>query len=91
VDYPSPAFDAGLHVGDLIISVNGVAIEQIGRQELGQLLSPKKSLEIALGVSRLGKKMTFRVTPVTYRAALASIGRKLTKFGPAPQHCPESP
>jgi C-terminal processing protease CtpA/Prc len=90
VEYPSPAFDAGLHVGDLVLAINGMSIEEVDRQELGKLLAPNHPSEIALEVSRIGKKMTFRLTPVTYRTALAKIGRKPTELGPAPQHCLES-
>jgi len=84
VHYPSPAFEAGLHVGDLVLTVNGLPIAQIERQNLNKLLTPTDTTQIVLEVSRLQKKMSFALTPVTYRAALASIGRKPTKFGTTP-------
>ncbi len=90
VEYPSPALDAGLHPGDLLLAINGTLMKEIDRQELAKLLAPSDPSEITLKVSRIGKLMTFRITPVTYRTALAKIGRKPTKLGPAPQHCPES-
>jgi C-terminal processing protease CtpA/Prc len=90
IDYPSPAFDAGLHVGDLLRAINGIRIKRLDRQELSQLLTPTTSTRIVLEVSRLKRKMTFSLTPVTYRTALASIGRKLTKLGVAPQQCPDN-
>ncbi len=90
VEFPSPAFDAGLHPGDLLIAINGISLKEIERQELGKLLSPNDPSEITLEVSRVGKKMKFRITPVTYRTVLAKIGRKPTKLGAAPQQCPES-
>ncbi len=90
VDYPSPAFDAGLHSGDLILGVNGESIEQITRDRQSILLQPTAPSPMTLRVSRLGKQLEFRLTPVTYREAEAKIGRKITKNGPAPEHCPES-
>jgi C-terminal processing protease CtpA/Prc len=90
VDYPSPAFDAGLHVGDRILAVNAVPVEQINRQQLGEMLQPKGGSELRLEVSRLGKKQSFQIKPVTYAQAEAKIGRKITKKGPVPEHCPES-
>jgi len=90
VDYPSPAFDAGLHVGDRILAVNAVPVEQINRQQLGEMLQPKGDSELRLEVSRLGKKQSFQIKPVTYAQAEAKIGRKITKKGPVPEHCPES-
>jgi C-terminal processing protease CtpA/Prc len=89
VEYPSPAFDAGLHVGDLLLAVNGLPIAQIDRQNLSKLLTPSGPAKVVLEVSRLNNKMSFTLTPVTYRAALASIGRKPTKFGATPQSCPD--
>jgi C-terminal processing protease CtpA/Prc len=89
VQYPSPAFDAGLHVGDLLLTVNGLPIAQIDRKDLSKLLTPSGPAKVVLEVSRLNKKMSFTLTPVTYRAALASIGRKPTKFGTTPQNCPD--
>ena len=90
VNYPSPAFDAGLHVGDRILAVNAVPIEQTTRQQLAEILQPKGDSELKLEVSRLGKNMTFQIKPVTYAEAQAKIGRKITEKGPVPEHCPAS-
>jgi S1-C subfamily serine protease len=89
VEYPSPAFDAGLHVGDLLLAVNGLPIAQIDRQDLSKLLTPSGAAKVVLEVSRLNKKKSFTLTPVTYRAALAIIGRKPTRFGTTPKSCPD--
>ncbi len=89
IDYPSPAFDLGLHVGDRILAVNAVPIEQITRQQLGEMLQPKGDSELRLEVLRLGKKLVFQIKPVTYGRAEAKIGRKITKKGLVPEHCPE--
>lgn len=90
IDYPSPAFDAGLHIGDRILAVNAVAIEQITGQQLVEMLQPRGDSELRLEVSRLDKKLEFQIKPGTYGEVEAKIGRKITKKGPAPQHCPES-
>lgn len=90
IDYPSPAFDAGLHIGDRLFSLNAVPIEQITRQRLGEMLQPKADSELKLEVSRLGKKLAFQIKPVTYAEAEAKIGRKITEKGPVPEHCPAS-
>ena len=90
VQNPSPAFDAGLYVGDRLLAVNGISVGQIDRQNLSKLLSPADATKIVLEITRLQKTMSFTLTPVTYRAALSSIGRKPTKFGAAPQSCPDA-
>jgi len=88
VQYPSPAFDQGMHPGDPILAVNGTPIEALSSEQIGRKLLPAGPLETTVVVSRLGRTITFRLMPVTYGRALASIGRKLGKFGPTPQHCP---
>lgn len=85
VKYPSPAFDAGLHLGDEILAVNGEPIAS--REQLASVLFPVRASELDLEISRLGRKLTFRVKPLTYEATLAKIGRKLTSSGPAPLGC----
>jgi C-terminal processing protease CtpA/Prc len=89
VDYPSPAFDAGLHVGDRLLKVSDVPIEQITPQQIRDLLEPKGPTELSLEISRVGKKLELHIKPLTYAEAQGKIGRKITKKGPAPQHCPE--
>jgi len=90
VSWPSPAFDAGLHVGDSILAINGKSISAISREELGKLLVPEGPSSVRLEISRLGKKKTLTVNPVTHRNAEGSIGRKPTKFRFVPQGCPAS-
>jgi S1-C subfamily serine protease len=90
VDWPSPAFDAGLHVGDSILAVNGKPISEISREELGKLLVPAGASMMSIDVSRLGRKKTFTINPVTHRTAEAGIGRKSTKSGFVPEGCPAS-
>lgn len=88
LDYPSPAFAAGLHLGDLLLRIDGVPIGKIGRLHLNKILLPSQASGMTLEASRLGRKLNFRLKPITYEEALASIGRKMTKLGPTPQHCP---
>jgi S1-C subfamily serine protease len=90
VDWPSPAFDAGLHVGDPILAVNGKAMSEISREELGKLLVPAGASIMSIDVSRLGRKKTFTINAVTHRTAEAGIGRKSTKSGFVPEGCPAS-
>ncbi len=90
VSWPSPAFGAGLHVGDSILAINGKPISAISREELGKLLVPQGSAALTLEVSRLGKKKTLTVKPATYRNTEESIGRKPAKSGFVPQGCPAS-
>lgn len=90
VQYPSPAFKAGIHVGDMLLAINGSPLNRIDAPDLSRLLTPSSAARIVLGISRLKKKANITVTPVTYRSALASIGRKPTKFGTAPESCPNS-
>jgi S1-C subfamily serine protease len=90
VSWPSPAFDAGLHVGDSILGINGKPISKISREELSKLLIPERASPLALEISRLGRKKTFTLNPVTYRKAEESIGRKPAQSRFVPQGCPES-
>jgi predicted metalloprotease with PDZ domain len=90
VSWPSPGFDAGLHVGDSILAVNGKPISAISREELEKLLIPEGTSPLTFEIFRLGEKRIFTVKPVTQRKAEGSIGRKLTKSRFVPQACPAS-
>ncbi len=89
VTYPSPAFDAGLLVGDLILAVNGEPIEHITREHLSDLVNPDSPSSLALEISRLGRTIHSLLTPVTEAQAQAGIGRKMTANGPASPRCTE--
>jgi C-terminal processing protease CtpA/Prc len=91
VDYPSPAFKEGLHVGDLILAANGRPVEQIARTEWPDLLNPAASSRLALEISRLDRKLALLVPALTEAEAQAEIGRSMTKDGPASPHCGEPP
>jgi S1-C subfamily serine protease len=90
VQYPSPAFEAGLHVGDVLLAVNTSPVTRIDPRELSRLLTPSSAENVTLEISRLNKKISVTLTPGTFGAALASIGRKATKLGTAPRSCPSS-
>jgi C-terminal processing protease CtpA/Prc len=89
IRYPSPAFDAGLLLGDRVLKINSVPIEQITPPQLREMLQPKGASVLMLEISRLGKTIQFQIKPATYAEDEAKIGRKITKKGPAPDHCPE--
>jgi C-terminal processing protease CtpA/Prc len=87
VDWPSPAFDVGLRVGDSILSVGGKPIAEISRDDMTRVLTPKSAAPITIEMSRLGKAKVIHMTPATYRTILASMGRKWTSDGPMPEGC----
>jgi len=89
VSYPSPAFSAGVHPGDLIISVQNLSLAKLTREQLAEALAPSDSKPLSLVLLRSRKRFAVRLTPVTYGEALNGIGRKLTRFGAAPLHCPD--
>lgn len=89
LDYPSPAFDAGLLIGDRVLEVNDVPVEQITLEQIRELLKPQVRSELRLIVSRLRKKLAVTVKPATFAEVQARIGRKISKGKPVPVHCPE--
>jgi membrane-associated protease RseP (regulator of RpoE activity) len=88
--FPSPAFNARVYPGDLIVSIQGTSVAKLSRIQLIAALAPADSKPLSVTLTRLGKRLTIRLIPVRYKDALAGIGRKLGKFGPSPQHCPDS-
>jgi C-terminal processing protease CtpA/Prc len=86
-DPPCPAFAAHLHPGSEIVAINSKFVSDMSRDELAKQLSPTGAKPISLTLQRNGKRQTLRITPILYRDALGSMGRKLTKFGPAPMNC----
>lgn len=88
VAYPSPAFAAGLQVGDKILSLNDEPVSKLTRRKVERILSPIGTSTVNLIVVRAGKQLHFRINPATYGATLDKIGWKPTKTRPAPKHCP---
>ncbi|HXJ95204.1 MAG TPA: hypothetical protein VMT20_20370 [Terriglobia bacterium] len=74
-------------MGDLIQSLNGTPMADIDRAQFQGILSPRQPSPVTIQVARLGKTLSFKLTPVTYAAAQASIGRVMTKSGPPPGDC----
>jgi hypothetical protein len=64
-------------------------MEQITRQQLGEMLQTKAGAELRLEILRLGKKLEFQIKPATYAEVQAKIGRKIIKNTAVPAHCPE--
>lgn len=89
VRFPSPAFAARLHPGSEIIALNDKAMDSTAREQVARMLSPSDATPMSLKIVRKGKQQRVRLVPVRYKDALAGIGRKLTKFGPAPLSCPD--
>ena len=89
VFFPSPAFNARVYPGDLIVTIQGTPLAKLGRGQLINAFAPDDSKPLSLVLLRSGRQLTIRIVPVRYGAALGSIGQKLTKFGPAPFQCPD--
>ncbi|QCX54173.1 S41 family peptidase [Elizabethkingia sp. JS20170427COW] len=62
----SPAFLKGVDIqpGDVLISVNGVKVEE-GKNREAYFTTPKKLEELALEFNRKGKKITTKVHPIS--------------------------
>jgi hypothetical protein len=88
--FPSPAFNARVYPGDLIVGIQGTSVAKLSRIQLTAALAPADSKPLSVLLRRSGKRLTIRLVPVRYKDALAGIGQKLDKFGPSPQHCPDS-
>ena len=92
VEYPSPAFDAGLLVGDLLLQVNHVPVGQLKRAELQAFLAPSRVEKTTFDMLRGSKKLSFEISPMRRAILMGTIGRKpssLVRFGFVPEHCPE--
>lgn len=57
----SPAEDAGLQAGDIVVSVDGVALEGKTLSQWGDLIRGKAGTEVVLVVERDGMRLTFTV------------------------------
>jgi S1-C subfamily serine protease len=89
VSFPSPAFKAHIHPGDLILAIKGSPLAKLDLQHLIETLPPADAKPLSLLLMRSGRRMRVQLVPMKYGDALRTIGRKLTRFGPALLHCPE--
>jgi regulator of sigma E protease len=62
VEAGSPAASAGLHVGDLVVSLDGVPLSTWDEFEMAVV--PKAGRELSLVANRNGQRVSVRVTPV---------------------------
>jgi len=81
----SPAFRAGLKAGDLILSVNGEAVQQF--YDLIRLISPHPKEKVEIVVDRDGREMSFELVPDDQggegKIGIAMIfPQKIERFGP---------
>jgi S1-C subfamily serine protease len=88
VSYPSPAFDAGLELGDELVAVNGRPIGELTEAQLSDLLAPSGLTVVNLDLVRLHKRLTFEIKPELWSRAAARIGRTPTDHGAVPKNCP---
>ncbi|MBQ6948256.1 MAG: S41 family peptidase, partial [Firmicutes bacterium] len=58
----SPAEDAGLMAGDIVVSVDGTSLEGRSLSEWGDLIRGKAGTDVVLVVERDGMRLTFTVT-----------------------------
>lgn len=89
IDYPSPAFSAGVQVGDQLERLNGLPVKSIDREKLNERLAPQSNQAIHIEVKRGNQSLSLEIRPERYQDILARIGFKLTGFGPAPSLCPD--
>jgi C-terminal processing protease CtpA/Prc len=83
-----PAAEAGIHVGDVIVAVNGTELkdEQPARQVVRIMRDVKPDAKVSVRVSRDGKTRDFTVTARPGPTVLASVrGLPDLPFGPFPE------
>ena len=56
----SPAERAGVHIGDVILKVNGTSTSELSLDQVSKLLKPKNEEFIILEVDRMGENLFFR-------------------------------
>ncbi len=85
LDYPSPAFAAGIQIGDQIAAIHG----QTGLTEdmILRLVRPGSTDPVRVDLRRGTEALAVDLVPETYDAALSRIGRTLGPDGPAPLAC----
>ena len=83
-----PAAEAGIHVGDVIVAVNGTELkdDEPARQVVRIMRDVKPDAKVSVRVSRDGKTRDFTVTARPGPSVLASVrGLPDLSFGPFPE------
>ncbi len=77
----SPAFDAGLMPGDILVSVNGESIEGRTIEETVALIRGPKGTEVVLGVSRAGISRPVEIPIVRDTISVSSVHSQVLPGG----------
>lgn len=57
----SPAYEAGIAVGDVIVSIDGVLVKDVGYDAAVELIKGKEGTEVSIGIMRDGAPISFTV------------------------------
>jgi len=87
IDFPSPAFDSGLLVGDQLVSVNGTKLNELSAKDLETCTRPASAKVITFEIRRGAAEINLTIRPQMLSTALRRIGRKPTANGPCPVSC----
>ena len=77
----SPAFDAGLMPGDILVSVDGASIEGLTLEETVALIRGPKGTEVVLGVSRAGISRPVEIPIVRDTISVSSVHAHILPSG----------
>ena len=77
----SPAFHAGLMAGDVLVSVDGVSIEEFTLEETVALIRGPTGTEVVLGVSRAGISRPVEIPIVRDTISVSSVHAHLLPSG----------
>ncbi len=77
----SPAFHAGLMAGDVLVSVDGMSIEELTLEETVALIRGPKGTEVVLGVSRAGVARPVEIPIVRDTISVSSVHARLLPGG----------
>lgn len=77
----SPAFDAGLMPGDVVVSVDGRSIEDLTLEETVALIRGPNGTEVVLGVSRAGISRPVEIPIVRGTISISSVHSHILPSG----------
>jgi carboxyl-terminal processing protease len=69
----SPAYKAGIKVGDVILDVNGIPVSRKTNSEINELLKGEPKTEIELTLEHPGQFKTFKVLLVRERISISNV------------------